>query len=166
MKGLNVLILSGLLITAAVPRALAMGDAGFIQESLKGTSAVGFVLPTVKGKNYDFKSSTAGKKAVVVFWATWCPHCRVALKEINAVASQIAANHVEVVLINVGEDKESVANYLNRNKYEFDVVLDENGSVSQEYQVSGIPKVLFVDEQGTIKSVGYDFPKNYMDEFK
>ena len=166
MKGFKILILCGFLITVMIPHALAMGDAGFVQESLVGKPASDFALPTAKGKNFIFKASTAGKKTVIMFWATWCPHCRVALKEINDEYAKITANQVEIVLINVGEDKQSVVNYLNRFKYEFDVVLDVNGSVGQDYQVTGIPKVLFVDEQGMIKSVGYEFPKNYMDEFK
>ena len=166
MNGLKVLIVCGLLTAVLVPHVLAMGDAGFVQESLAGKPASDFALPTAKGKNFSFKASTAGNKTVIMFWATWCPHCRVTLKEINDEYAEIVANQVEIVLVNVGEDKQSVLNYLNRFKYAFDVVLDTNGSIGQEYQVSGIPKVLFVDERGMIKSVGYGFPKRYMEEFK
>ena len=62
----------------------AMGDGSFMTQTLIGKPAPDFTLDTLSAKQVNMTSYRSGKKAIIFFWATWCPHCRVQLKELNA----------------------------------------------------------------------------------
>lgn len=55
-----------------------------------------------------------------------------------------------VLAVDVMEDKETVEDYINEGGYDFEVVLDEDGSISQTYLVSGFPTSYFIDPEGIL----------------
>ena len=166
MRSLKVLFLIGLVLVGGTSSVLAMGDAGFVHDTTSGKRAADFTLTTVKNEKFNFTQYRAGKKAIIFFWATWCPHCREALKEINAMRAEIAANGIVLVFVSVGESREAVANYLADHQYDFDVALDEKQSLDEAYQIVGVPTLVFVDEKGMIKSVDHGFSNSYQEQFK
>ena len=42
-----------------------------------------FLLDTTNSKDVNFNEFRNDNKAIIFFWATWCPHCRTALKDLN-----------------------------------------------------------------------------------
>ena len=48
------------------------------------------------------------------------------------------------------EDKNTVEKYIKDGGYTFDVVLDEDGNISQTYLVSGYPTSYFIDPEGIL----------------
>lgn len=55
-----------------------------------------------------------------------------------------------VLAVDVMEDVETVENYIKEGGYNFDVVLDEDGSISKTYLVSGFPTSYFIDPEGVL----------------
>lgn len=93
----------------------------------------------------DFK----GENLIVNFWATWCPSCR---REIPALLQLSKVTDTKILLINQGEDKLIVQNYLNSENLNFDnVFLDKNNQMSQIFQVKGLPTTLFFDKAGNLR---------------
>ena len=166
MRSLRVLVLCGLMITGAVALAMAMGDAGFVQQTIIGTKAQDFTLQTVSGQKIDLSKHIQGKRAILLFWTTWCPHCRVAVKEINAMRDQITSSNIAVILISVGEPAQTISRYLQNNRYDFDVALDSDQSVSDAYRLMGVPTLVYIDEKGIISSVEYQFSSDFETIFK
>ncbi|NLK44966.1 MAG: TlpA family protein disulfide reductase, partial [Tissierellia bacterium] len=55
-----------------------------------------------------------------------------------------------VLAVNVQEDKEVVEEYIEKGKYEFEVLLDEEGEIAKIYLVNGLPNSYFIDEDGIL----------------
>ena len=64
---------------------------------------------------------------------------------------------LEILSLNQGEDAEQVRNFIQRKKYTFHVVLDQDGAVGAKYGVRGIPTLVLVDKKGVVEwmRVGY-----------
>lgn len=166
MKSLRVLVLCGSMIAGAGALAMAMGDAGFVQQTIIGAKAQDFTLQTVRGQKITLAKHISGKRAILLFWTTWCPHCRVAVKEINAMRDQFTSSNIAVILISVGEPAKTVSRYLETNRYDFDVALDSDQSVSDAYRLMGVPTLVYIDEKGIVRSVEYQFSADYNERFK
>lgn len=165
MRRISVLIMGIFFLIAMPSPAKAMADFGFMQDSLEGKQAADFTLPTVHGQNVNLAQYSGGSKTIIFFWATWCPHCREALKKISLMHAEIEAKGITLILVSIGESKEMVKNYLNTNQYQFDVVLDQNQSLSDSYQIQGIPTIFYLDENRKIKSIEHLFSGDYEKNF-
>ncbi len=166
MRSFKVLVFIGLLLVAGASMAFAMGDSGVIQQTLIGKPAADFTLNTVQGNKVNMTEYRGGKKAVIFFWATWCPHCRVELKRLGGLRDELAAKGIQMIVVSLGEDKNTVQDYLERHHYDFDVLLDEDQSLEDSYQLMGVPTLFFINEKGVIKFVDHSFLDNYEEVFK
>lgn len=92
----------------------------------------------------DFK----GKKVFLNFWATWCPPCKAEMPDIEKLYQETKNTELVILAINVGEDKKTVQDFIKDKGYNFPVLLDVKGEISQMYQVTGIPTSYFIDTEG------------------
>lgn len=106
------------------------------------------ILETLEGKKIDL-ADFKGENLIVNFWATWCPSCR---REIPAFLQLSKITRTKILLINQGEDKLSVQNYLTSENLNFDnVFLDKNNQMSQIFKIKGLPTTLFFDKSGNLR---------------
>lgn len=124
-----------------------------------GNKAPNFKLKDINNNEISLKDFE-GKKVVVVFWTSWCPYCRREIQSVNALLNKINKDEIIILPINVGEDSEIVKKFMNINKYDFTVLLDENMNVSEIYNIESIPTMIFIDEDGNV----YDIQKQYCNE--
>ncbi len=147
----------------AVCPSLAAGEMSFFEflsnQNINKT-APDFTLQTTQGKEVNMTQFRGGKKAIVFFWATWCPHCRVALKDLNMNLAQIEAKGIKVIPVDLGETLEEVRAYIKNNKIGIDIFLDKESSLAEPYNLVGVPTLYFVNEAGKIISVEHSLPKN------
>ena len=106
-----------------------------------------FTLEDLQGKKVKL-SELKGKKVYLNFWATWCPTCKEEMPHIEKLYQETKDTDLVILTIDVGEDKKTVQDFIAKNNYNFTVLLDVKGEVSQLYQVSGIPTSLFIDTNG------------------
>ncbi len=90
-----------------------------------------------------------GGPAVVYFWATWCPVCRV---ERGAVDALVSDYPVVTVAMQSG-DAQAVSAYLADAGLDWRVVLDEYGEIAQRWGVVGVPAMFIIDSGGEIAFV-------------
>ena len=166
MKWINILVAGCCLFGTMGSQAQAMGYLGFNQNSMVGKHAKDFTLMSAQNQKVNLVQVSKGRKTMIVFWATWCPYCREALKEISLMRQEIQDKGIVLILVSVGESKAAVVNYLNVHQYEFDVVLDENSSVSKDYGIAGVPTIFYLDQEGIIKSVENEFNGNFEKNFR
>ena len=102
-----------------------------------------------------------GKSAIVFFWATWCPHCREALKELNGQAAQLEEKGIKVLLVDIGESAAEVNEHVTRNKINFEVFLDTESTLSEPYGIIGVPTFFFLNDKGIVNAVEHALPDNY-----
>ena len=151
------------IILSAPSLALAMSrmPAGTSETSLVGKTAYDATLPTALGQQKSLSQAREGKKAVLFFWATWCPHCHDEITRLNRNMDAITAKGIKIVLVSIGEAKADVAAYLKYNHVPLDSFLDEDNALQGPYDLVGVPTLVFVDEKGIIREVRHDFPDDY-----
>ncbi|MBF0123626.1 MAG: redoxin domain-containing protein [Candidatus Omnitrophica bacterium] len=136
------------------------------ENSLIGNEAPNSSLEKLKGGSGNFQDEISGKKAVIIFWATWCPHCREQLQAINTSKAELDQKDIAVLLVDIGESKAQVNKFLKDKGYDFDVFMDKDSKAAELYQVLGIPTIVLVGSDGKVRGVQYQFPQEYEEILK
>ena len=102
---------------------------------------------------YDMKS----EKTLIVFWASWCPHCTEEMPKVN----EWAKDHLDTKVIAISLDD---------NKAEYDLASKQlpnlshytdlkkwNGKAAKDYFVYGTPTFILLDSQKKIIKKGSSF---------
>jgi peroxiredoxin len=166
MRNLIRIIMIGLFVAGILTTTHAMGQVLKIQSPLQGSSAPEFRLESVKGGEIQLTEFRENQSVILFYWATWCPHCRTQLSELNREKEAIQGKGIKLLLVNVGENARQVQGYLSRNNINLPVALDQDTSVAGEYGVVGIPMFFLVDKTGIVRDVQHELPENYEEILK
>lgn len=93
-----------------------------------------------------------GKFVLIDFWATWCPPCREAIPELNALHKKFGD---KLVVIGLSDQTEAEVRKMTNPKIEYFVAIDPKERMSKAVGVTGIPHVLIMDPQGIVRWEGY-----------
>lgn len=115
------------------------------------TEAPDFTLQDLNGKKVSLKD-LKGKKVYLNFGATWCPPCRLEMPDIEKLYQETKDSDLVIIGIDIGEDKETVKNFISKNNYNFKILLDSDQSVASKYNITAIPASFFIDKNGKIVS--------------
>ncbi len=130
----------------SVAQIKAMGLIPFAEKP----DAPALALLDVSGKKVSLES-LKGKVVLLNFWATWCPPCREEMPTLETLY-QTFKDKPEFVLLAVDSNEETgkVTDFLKKNPYHFPVLLDSDGSSSQDYSITAIPTTYLIDAQGRL----------------
>ena len=148
-------------ITFSVPQAGAQSFFDFLTDRNIGKPAPDFTLKNLKGADVNMTKYRDGKKAIIFFWATWCPHCRAALKDLNQHRFDIAKKDIKLILVDLGEGAAEVTDHMKKHKLDMDVFLDTDNSLAEPYGIVGVPTFCFVNNKGIVQAVEHSLVKNY-----
>ena len=104
----------------------------------------------VGNKNYVIDNT---KPILVHIWATWCPTCKLEAGNIERVSKYF---NVLTIAVKSGSDDE-LKNYLNENHYSFNVINDNDGTLSSEFNIGAYPTTFIYDKNKKLvfSEVGY-----------
>lgn len=134
---------------------------------------IGKRLPDFTLKNLDGQDVTLSeiedKIIIVNFWATWCKWCKEEMPDIQKIKEE--NDDVLVLAVNVDEPKDQAKEYIEDGGYDFEVLLDEDGAVSAQYLVTGLPASYFVDENGVFadrvpSAISYEQIEDILNEIR
>ncbi|SEJ80137.1 thiol:disulfide oxidoreductases, DsbE subfamily protein [Propionispira arboris] len=115
--------------------------------------SVGKEMPTFTANNLNGENVQVGGTGVpyvLNFWATWCPPCKAELPELNEFANAHTED-VQFYAINIEESENTITDFLQNTGYSLPILLDADGSISQEFRVRAVPTTIVVDSQGVIR---------------
>lgn len=132
----------------------------FMDNQTIGKKAPDFSLPSIDGENIKFSEFRGDDKAIVFFWATWCPHCRTQLQELSKNSKAITDQGVKIIAVDYGEDVKTVKRYVERNNIDVPMVVDQENELEEKYSLIGVPTFFYVDNQGIVKASEHQLVKD------
>jgi thiol-disulfide isomerase/thioredoxin len=124
-----------------------------LQKRLKAYDAmkVGNTAPDIAFTTLDFNlHALAAERTIVVFWASWCPHCIEELPKLNEWAKVNPS--IKVVAISLDDDKVSYES----TKVKFPILIHDTdlkkweGKAVSDYFVYGTPTFILMDKDKKI----------------
>ncbi|HWV74729.1 MAG TPA: TlpA disulfide reductase family protein, partial [Pseudosphingobacterium sp.] len=114
-----------------------------------------FSLKDLKGNEVNLKT-LKGKTIVLDFWATWCGPCIASFPAMQTMVNRYKDDpNVEFLFIDTmesGDNKEKeVKDFVAKNKYDFQFLMDSKNEVAKQYKVRGIPAKFVIDKNGTLR---------------
>ncbi len=147
-------VLGGVLIGfalgfAASAAAVPLPESLFLQKPNEAVEAPDFTLKDVGGKPVRLKE-LRGKLVFLNFFATWCGPCRDEIPSMEQLHRAYDGKGLMFLAVDVREGAKAVRAFLGELRVSFAAVLDDDGSVSQEYGVRALPVSFLVGRDGMI----------------
>lgn len=108
-----------------------------------------FDLSGPKGARYRL-SEMLGKPLIVNFWATWCPPCRAEMPAMERAWEALKPDGIGIVAINVGEDAETIENFIEQVPVSFPLPMDADSTVVQRWPLRGLPTTFVLAPDGRL----------------
>jgi peroxiredoxin len=155
-KFLMSLVLLSLMFTGLAQAQFFVAD-----EPLVGKPVPEFSLKGLDGKEQPFNQFRNGKKTIIFFWATWCPHCRKQMTMMNQEMEALAKDNVKLAAVDLGEKGDLVRSFVEKNQIKVPVYLDEDSKCEEAFNLIGLPTLIYVNADGTVKAVKHSFVQDY-----
>lgn len=115
-----------------------------------GQPAPNFITTDIVG-NYFELNKVEAKRTLLVFWASWCPHCDEIMPVINSFYK--GNNELKVISISIDESKEELMNSIEESDYNWTYIAELqgwNGPIIEEYGIVATPSIFVLDENKKI----------------
>lgn len=158
------LIISGALIVAAivVVVGVVLANRGVTDRStivrpppvaspVAGATAPDFTVTAKDGSTLT-KANIAGKPTLLVFFASWCPHCQAEAPRIKDLAAQNPDLQVVFIGVSDRETVDDIYNFQQKFNLPFPMYQD-GGKAAAAYGIASYPTLMAVDKGGTIRDV-------------
>jgi peroxiredoxin len=122
---------------------------GKLNPSVVKVKAQDFKLKDLSGKEISL-SSFKGENVLLNFWATWCPPCKSEMPDMEKLYQETKDSDLVILAVNIGEDRDTVKEFIDNNKYNYRILLDSDTSVSEKYTITSIPTTYLIDKEGNI----------------
>lgn len=150
----------GLIIAATIafrqPQAaseLQPDPSTYVPQTLIGAVAPEGNLQTLEATPFDLRT-TRGKWVLLNFWATWCGPCveeMPTLQKVNAGEFDSDKVRLSVLAVNRQEDASTIRAFLDENKIDLPIAVDETGRFSRAYAITNLPRTFILDPDGVIR---------------
>lgn len=134
-------------VTAAAPAKAEVGQ-----------PAPNWTLPSVDGQPVSLADYRGKKGVLLVFFATWCPHCMKEVPDLIAFQNKYKGRNVEVVGVAVDQNAPVIRRFAEQHKTNYTLVLDEGGKVAGTFGVIGVPTNVGIDAAGVVRYLDNPLP--------
>ena len=118
-----------------------------------GTDAPAFDAISDKGTKVSL-NTYADKTILLVFWATWCPHCMQTMPELKKLYNSRIDNNFEMVTVSLDTSKTEWKDYVTRNGFTSNTNICDgkswDGAMASAYYVYSSPTILVIKNKKII----------------
>jgi peroxiredoxin len=138
------------------PRAIILAATLALAADSGATPPGGQPLPSCALTSIDGERSfdlqqLRGAPLWVDFWASWCDSCSASFAFLGDLDREFRAQGLEVLAINLDEDREAARDFLARHPVGFSLAVDSSGDCPRRFGVPGMPAAYLVDRSGRIR---------------
>lgn len=113
-----------------------------------GNAVPNIIIPDSDGKQLEL-SKINSNKTLIIFYASWCPHCQTLLPQIFNVYKNQKEKKFEVLAVSIDTSKTDWLNFVKMNKLDWLNVCDLKGWEGQavlDYYIYATPTMFLVDK--------------------
>lgn len=136
----------------------------FAPNPLLGKPAPSFVTVDPEGDTIDLKQHLGKDVIMLDYWATWCRPCIMAMPDIAAVANKYKDRGLVFYSINVGEDPDTVKEFLANMRLDIPVAMDFDGKIQSAFKGGYLPFTVLIGKDGTVQAAHFGFSANLADQ--
>lgn len=152
LRSVTVLLVSGIVASAALAANLSGPAPGFTLESRDGDVVS---LEDLKGQ-----------VVMINFWATWCVPCRQEMPHLEALHQRYNSLGFTLLGVNVEDNPEGAAKFLKDTPVSFPILYDPKNGVSKLYDVVAMPTTVLVGRDGTMRFIHHGYKAGYEGEYQ
>lgn len=116
-----------------------------------GDPIADFSSTTLEGESITLSDFQNQQVVVLDFWATWCKPCVNGMPGLQTLHEELGDRGVQILAVNVGEDAETIQEFMQSEGYSFPVVMDPDRNIKDLFGVKGIPQLFVVDKEGNLR---------------
>ncbi len=117
-----------------------------------GKPAPRFVTKDLRGNIINL-DSIKSDKILLVFWASWCPHCKEALPKLKKYYNANKTNKLQIIAISVDGNKKDVEKAITENNYQWINIAELkgwDGPIVEQYGIDATPTFILLDKNKKI----------------
>jgi len=120
----------------------------------QGFLAPDFSAQSLSGEQISL-STFNGKPVLVNIWASWCLPCRKEMPALERIYQDYQDKGLTILAINATsqDQPDNVKAFIEKYQLTFPILLDENGVITDAYQIAAFPTSFFISADGTIQDV-------------
>lgn len=122
-------------------------------------------LPDAAGAPVSL-ASHRGKVVLVDIWASWCVPCKVAFPAYDALYREYRSRGLEVLAINVDEERKAANAFLDGKNFQVRVLFDPKGTAPTGFKLKGMPTSYLVDRKGVTRFAHEGFNNQVLAEYR
>lgn len=159
----SALLISLILLAGCEQQSTAI-DAG-VADKTTPKQAVDFTLPDLAGKPHRLVDYLNKGPVMLVFFTTWCPYCLKEIPALKQVYRDYGEQGLQLVAINAGlaDSLENAQHYALQHRLPYAVLYDTDGMISGQYGVRTVPKIVYIQQDGTIHYTSRHVDKQAID---
>ncbi|UAN39483.1 MULTISPECIES: protein disulfide oxidoreductase [unclassified Enterobacter] len=106
-------------------------------------------MQSIHGNIHDIAALSQERPLLIYVWATWCSICRYTTPSVNQLAEE--GGNVVSIAMRSG-DNAKLARWVEKKQLKMPVINDENGALSQQWQVSVTPTLVIVSKGNVVST--------------
>ena len=106
-------------------------------------------MQSIDGNIHDISALSQERPLLIYVWATWCSICRFTTPSVNQLAEE--GGNVISIAMRSG-DNAKLARWVEKKQLKMPVINDENGALSQQWQVSVTPTLVIVSKGNVVST--------------
>lgn len=98
-------------------------------------------------------SDINAKRTLLVFWASWCPHCKSVVPEINSLKEKFSDNELQIIGVSIDTSLTNLRQVISEYKINWPNIAELKGwggDIPEMYGIAATPTMYLLDEQKKI----------------